>query len=373
MRWNGTVVAAMAAVFSLFLITSCEEGKKAEKADVTRRTVSGVRTAVIESREVVDHHEAAGTVVARASSVISSRVMGTVTSVLVRQGDRVTAGGILLTIEDKDVSQRVRAATEGHVEARKALEAASERRRLADITYGRYKRLFDEKALTAQELDQIETGKRVADIEVERGQAAVRRAEAALEEAKVSHDFTRILSPVSGVVVERRVDPGSMAVPGMPLLTIEDSSSYRIEAALDEKFVGLVKTGMKVMVTIGSLGKEIEGTVSEVVPAVDPATRTFPVKVLIKAEGVRSGLFGRVRVPAGKRSALLVPGDAIVRRGQLAGVYVVDSSSMVTYRLVRTGISHGQEVELISGLNPGETVIVEGVGRAVDGGVLEKK
>ena len=168
--------------------------------------------------QVDEYYDTSGTVAAKTISVVASRVMGSVTSIQAKEGDRVNAGRVLLTIDDSDVTQRVKAANEGYKEAEKGLEAAKENRNLADITDQRYKKLFDEKALTGQELDQIETQQRVAEIDYQRAQSSVERARAGLNEAKVYHGFTRITSPVNGVVTEKKGEVGSMAVPGMPLL-----------------------------------------------------------------------------------------------------------------------------------------------------------
>ncbi|MDP2156381.1 MAG: efflux RND transporter periplasmic adaptor subunit, partial [Nitrospirota bacterium] len=303
-----------------------------------------------------EYIETSGTVKAKTTSIVSSRIMGTVTSLKVKEGDRVQAGQVLAIIDGSDLVQRVMAAEKG-------VETARQQKALADITYQRYKNLHDEKALTGQELDQVETQKKVSKLEYERAQAMH-------QEAQVYHGFTRVTAPVSGVVTEKKTDLGSMAVPGMPLFTIEDTSGYRIEANIDEKHAGKVKQGMEARIYIEALGREIRGIITEVVPSVDSMTRTFLVKISISGEGLRNGSYGKVSIPAGKKEALLVNKKAIVEKGQLTGVYVVDANSIVTYRLIRPGRLYGDRVEVLSGLNTNERIIVDNVEKAVDGGVL---
>ncbi len=349
------MVAFLLATAVFAALAGCRGKESGEKA-VPRKQVSGVLVAIAALSPAEEYIETSGTVKARTVSIIASRMMGTITSVKVREGDRVQAGQVLATVDDSDVVQKVKA-------AEKAVEAAKQQKSLADITYERYKTLHDDRALTGQELDQVATQKKVAESEYERSQAM-------LKEAKVHHGFTSIVAPFAGSITERRAEQGNMAVPGMPLFTLEDTSGYRIDAYLDERYVGTVKRGMQAVITIGSLQREVPGTVSEVVPSVDPSTRTFLVKIAVSNEGLRNGSYAKVSIAAGKRDRLLVPGKAVVERGQLSGLYTVGSDSIITYRLVRKGRTYGDKVEILSGVNPGERIIVEGVEQAVDGGVL---
>ncbi len=356
-------------IIAVGLVSGCKEKIQPGTVKVERTRVSGIQTETIAPAEVGEYYDTSGTVRAGTISLVASRVMGTVTSVHVKEGDRVAAGALLLKIDDSDLVQKLKGAQDGYHEARKALEAADENRKLVDITFRRYKKLYDEKALSGQEFDQAQTQKRVADIDYERARAAVDRAEAGVNEVKVYNGFTRVTSPVSGIVTEKKTDVGSMAVPGVPLMTVEDNSSYRIEINADEGLTGKIKPGMDADVRLDSLNTTVTGRVTEVVPSVDPMSRSFLVKIGLKADGLRNGLYGRVSIPVGKKEALLVPKGAVVDRGQLSGVYVVGKDSVITYRLVKTGRPYGEKVEVLTGLSPEEKVVVEGVDKAVDGGL----
>jgi RND family efflux transporter MFP subunit len=306
--------------------------------------------------KVEDFYETSGTVRARVVNVVASRVMGAVTTVTVRPGDHVRAGQLLATIDDRDAVQGVRAAEQ-------ALEAARQNRLMADLTYQRYQKLYDEKALARQEIDQIETQKKLAEANVE-------QAKAGLEEAIIRRDFTRITAQAAGIVTDKRVDPGNMAIPGMPLFTVESESGSYVEAPLDEAFSRKVRIGTGAAVAIEPLGLDMNGRIFEIVPAVDPATRTFIVKISLPAGGFKSGLYARVRVPGGERETILVPKAAVVEKGQLTGLYVVDERGIVTYRLIRAGKTYPGGVEVLSGLHAGERIITTGLERALDGGRL---
>ena len=341
-------------------------------ARVQRPLVSGVSLVTLVPTEVNEFYEATGPVKASHTSVVAARTMGTVTSLLVKEGDPVEQGQLLLTIDERDAAQKERGAEAGYQEALKALEVARQNRELTDITYHRYQKMYDEKAISRQEMDQFDTQNRVARLEHERVQEVVSRAAAGLAEAAIYRGFTRVTSPVKGLVTERKTEVGSMAVPGLPLLAVENAAAFHAEIVIDESLSGKVKVGAPVLVSIEALNRQTPGTITQILPAVDPMSRSFTVKVSLNGPGLRTGLYAKVRIPKGKKQTLLAPRAAIVEKGQLTGVYAVDGQGIVTYRLVRTGREYEGHPEILSGLKPNDRIIVGGVERAVDGGVLEK-
>jgi len=336
------------------LLGACK--KESPEESMKRPVVDGVKVADVALSVVDDIYETTGTVRSDRESLVASRVMGVVTSVLVREGDHVAAGQLLLTIDDRDAVQRLRA-------AEMALEAADQNRVLAETTWRRYRNLYEEKAISRQEMDQVETQKKVAQAEYE-------RAKAMAEEAKTSLSFTRVKAPVSGRITQKRIETGSMASPGMPLLVIEESGRFYVEAAVDERFAGKIKAGLEVELFAEAHGLSRRAAVRQVLTSVDPISRTFIVKIDPQGIAARSGLFVRVRIPIGKKEAITVPSGALVPKGQLMGVYAVDEHGTISYRLIRAGGSYAGRTEILSGLAAGDRVIVEGVQRAQDGAVV---
>ena len=361
----------MAIIAVTLLVFGCRDKVNEGKTDVERPAVTGVVVIKVHPSQVDRYYETSGTVKAKTISAISSRVMGTVTSINAREGDRVSKGEQLLTIDDRDLMQKMKASEEGYNESLKALEVAKENRSLMDITYARYKDLYDEKAISEQEMDEIKTKKKVSDIEYQRAQAKAKGAEAAFLETQINHGFAKITAPISGVITEKKTEVGSMAVPGTPLLTVEDDSSFRMEVNIDERLSEKLKVGMPVSVIIDSIGKQIKGQISEIVPAVDPISRTFLIKIDINGESLRTGLYGRVLVPEDKRETILVPQESVVEKGQLVGVYAVDDKGIITYRLIKTGKTYNEKVEVLSGLSNGDRIVVDGVEKVVDGGIVK--
>jgi RND family efflux transporter MFP subunit len=362
----------IAAVLLVLALPGCKDKIEPGTATVERPTVSGVSTMEVGFDTTTLFHETMATVAAEVESTISSRVMGQVTAISVKEGDRVRKGQLLIVINSADINNKVVAAEAAYREAVQALNAAEQNRLLAETTYSRFKNLYNEKALSLQELDKIETQKKVTAIEYTRLQEMVKRTEAGLAEAKVYLDFTEIKSPVDGLVTGKFIDPGSMAMPGMHLLKVEDTSRYRLEAEIDESLAGQVTEGMDVEVELSALKVNLQGKITETVPAVDPRSRTFKVFIALPADKkLHSGLFARIKIPVGQQELIMVPMDALVTKGQLTGIYTVDPNNVITYRLVRLGKQYNGRVEILAGLKPGETIIAEIVAAIVDGALLQ--
>ena len=354
-RFSSFALCSLLSALCLFF-PGCKDKVGPGTAIVSRQPVVGLTVATVHPSEVEDFFETSGSVKARIISLIAGRTMGTVTSLGVREGDRVRAGQVLITIDDRDAVQRV-------IAAEKAVESAQQSKSLADITYDRYKKLYDAKALTQQEIDQIETQKKVAELDYE-------RAKAMLAETRINRGFANIMSPVSGVVTEKKIERGSMAVPGVPLLTVEDTSSFILEAHLDEHLIEKVSVGTPVDISVDAINQELKGTISEIVPSIDPLSRTFLAKIALRDPSLRTGLYARVKIPTGRKRAIVVPDKAIIEKGQLSGVYVVDPGGIITYRLVRTGIHYGRNVEVVSGINPSDRIVIDNLSKVVDGGIV---
>lgn len=323
---------------------------------IESKTIENVKLQTVNQGDLPKYLEATGTVKAKIISLITSKVMGTITSVNVKDGDRVSEGQVLLTIYDQDASERVR-------QAEKNLDAARLNMSLSDATYMRYKALYDERALSQQEMDQITTEKELAKANYERAMAAV-------GEAKAMRSFYTVTAPISGIVSSKKVDVGTTAMPGMPLLNVENTSSFELDANVDSKYSQDLKVGSSVGVKIESL-PEIQGKISEIVPSVDPMSRSFVVKIDLGSGNLRSGMYGKAYFNIGTKKAISIPESALVRKGGLIGVYVVDDKGLVSYRMVKIGEKYGKNVEVLSGLSNGEKIIVEGIDNAFDGAIVK--
>jgi RND family efflux transporter MFP subunit len=365
------VIAAIVVLLVLFLIFNRHKPGHTSDAGIA---VQNVTITTIHKKDVNDFYEAAGTVQSKTISVISSRIMGAVTDVLVKQGDKVIAGQKLLLIDDNDLAQRLKAAQASHNEVMKSLETAKSNRTLAETTYNRYKQLYDEKAISGQEMDQMTNQKQRAVLDFQRVQASVEASKANLNQAKINLDFSQITSPIDGVVTRKNIDKGSMATPGTPLMTIEDNAGYKVETSVDESMANQMSVSMPVNVAVDSISKTFKGVVSEVVPSIDASSRTFVVKAVITEDpnehSLTNGLYARVLIPQKSRSILAVPTTAIVQKGQLVGVYIVGKENRTSYRMIRTGKTFGGDIEVLSGLNDGEKIVAASVNNVSEGEII---
>jgi RND family efflux transporter MFP subunit len=344
------------------LIWGCQAGSDSEKLKTKAPAVTGVQVMTVTPASVDDLVEMTGTVKSDHTSTIASRIMGRVTALYVREGDQVKAGQSIMKIEGQDLSQKLIGAT-------MAMDSARQNRDLAETTWKRYRKLYNDKALSQQEMDEVESRKSVAESEY-------RRARAAVEEAEIFVNFTNISAPFSGTITNRAISEGGMAVPGQPLMTIESSSSLYVECFADESLMGHLKKGMDAHVVLESQSQPLKGIVRDIVQSIDPRSRTFLVKVGLPPDSstkrLKNGLFVRVRLVVGKKDVLLVPTAALVQKGQLTGLFSVTPGGTVTYRLVKAGRSYpGERMEILSGLAANEQIIAGGVGAAVDGGIIQ--
>jgi multidrug efflux pump subunit AcrA (membrane-fusion protein) len=391
-----TTFAILAAI-GLTTITVASCGQKSEAAAKKPPVVKGARVERVSMSPVEDYYEATGTVRSKTTTVLSSKIMGTIISLRAREGDKVSAGQVIVEIDNRDASAQLqkadaglRQAQEGLAEAEQAINAAKSaqaaaeaNQRLVDSTHARYRALLERKSVSPQEFDEVKSKQEMAEAEARRAADAVKmlaakrqqalaqidQAKAEVANARVFVSYARITSPISGVVVSKNTEVGSTATPGTPLLTIEDSSRYRLEVAVEESQLGKIGMGQRARVRIDALGADnLEGGVSEITPVADPMSRSYTVKIDLPArQSLRSGLYGVARFASGQRQAILIPQKAVAERGQLTGVFAVDDPGVARLRLIKTGKIYGESVEALSGLGDGERIVVDGVANVRDG------
>ena len=210
--------------------------------------------------------------------------------------------------------------------------------------------------------------------EIEAAQAQVKQAAASLTSANVSLSYTKVTAPFDGRIVERMVDPGSMATPGAPLLMIE-GGEFRFEGKVPEKLITKVSRGQSVPIAIDALsGKVFMGKVVEIAPDGDASTHNFVVKFLLQpSPGLKSGMFGTAKIPTTYTKKLLVPSTAVWKREGLSYVYSVNREHIARLRIVTVGSVSGDSIEVFSGLNPGDVIVARDVESVSDGAKVTAK
>ncbi len=300
-----------------------------------------VSAIMIEPKTIDAVVSAAGTLNSRNTSVLSSKVMGKVVALTVNEGDRVTQGKLLVRIESGEISAQAYQAQAAYNNAK--------------LQYDRIKRLFDEKAATQMEMDQATLG--------------IESAQAGLNAARAMESYTTIAAPIAGQIVEKHINLGEMALPGQPILKIEDNRNLRLETTIKEQDIRFVQPGKPVTVRIDALpGKEIKARVAQVVPAADVRTHSFIVKIDIPAEkDLITGMYGKAFFSTGTREAILVPKQALLTLLGITGVYIVSAEGNAVFQMIEPGDAYGDNVETITGIKAGDRVIISKQDAKIDG------
>jgi len=300
---------------------------------------------------------AAGTVRAVYETTIGSKLLARAIEVNLKAGQTVKQGDVLVRLDDTDLRAKLQQAVA-------AVASAEALRNQAEADQRRAAQLVQSKTISRQAFDQAEAALRTAEAEVQ-------RARAAAEEVRATLDWTVIRSPIDGTIVDKKIQVGDMVVPGQQLATLFDPTRMQLVAGVRESLASRLRVGQPVPVRIEGLSKQCVGTISEIVPEAESASRTFQVKVTGPCPpGIYSGMFGRIGVPLDDEELLVMPRRAVRNVGQLEQVDVVENGR-IARRSVRigraldaeevrqAGLPEGEEyVEVLSGLREGEAVVM---------------
>jgi len=298
----------------------------------------------------------AGSVVAEESVKVTSRMMGYIRDLKVVEGQAVRKGELLFEIDPVDVQGAVAQAEQGLIQARAAM-------RDARADFERFEQLYKDNVVNRQQYEKMKLNFDVA-------RSRVAQAQAGLTQARGQFDYTRVTSPIDGVVTGKFANEGDMAAPGHPVIAVEDISRLQVRTSVPEEIFRHLSLGMTVDVDIDGQPRMLTGKVARLSPSADPVAHTYPVKLDVEAQGLRSGAFARVLFTTGTREALAVPAHAVIQRAGIKGVFVVNAEGIAQYRMVRTGAQINGQVEILSGLRAGERIVLDGAGALQNGDLI---
>ncbi|MDQ6967786.1 MAG: efflux RND transporter periplasmic adaptor subunit [Mariprofundaceae bacterium] len=319
------------SILSMIALTACSDDAK----DVSHVLPSSVvaEQLTLTLKEVPIYYMTSGMVTSDHRVAISSRLSGYIRDIKVREGDQVSEGQVLLHIDP--------------VNAKQALVRAKADVNNAKLDMQRYESLLHEGAVTSQQFDKVKLRYQVAKSQV--------------KQAKHQLSYAEVSSPMSGVVVEKRMEKGDLASPGMPILILEDPSSLLVQTYASEQFVAQIDEGDAVDVEIASLKRHFKGVVRQIVEAADPVSHQFLVKVSLPSmEDIHPGMFAQTGFHVGMRKALLIPEAAVITQAGLNAVYVTDAASVAHYRLIRIGKRQDNMLEILAGLHDGDHIVWAG-------------
>ncbi|RJP21283.1 MAG: efflux RND transporter periplasmic adaptor subunit [Candidatus Omnitrophota bacterium] len=317
-----------------------EPGLLSEKSHATENVV-----VVTAHYKEMDHTaEAVGSIQSKSTTNIASKILASILTVNVKPGDAVKKGDLLITLDDRDLNSRLE-------QSRNAVDAAKATLDKATRDRERYESLLKTQSITQNAYDDMVSAERIAKARLDQAQQQVR-------EAEVMRSHAKIFATSNGVIIEKSCDPGDLASPGQSLLTMYDPGNLRVEVAVRERLAGRLKIGDQVRVMIDAISKEMTGTVEEIVPSADQASRSVLMKVGIPREsGIFPGMFGRISIPLEPVKFLVIPAKSVRKVGQLEMV-TLKVDKKINTRAVRTGRQWNGDIEVLSGLNEGDEVVV---------------
>jgi RND family efflux transporter MFP subunit len=357
----------------LIMMSACGDRIEPGQTSAEPAVVRGLTTMVVEPVAVPARYALPGTVESVDRGQLTARISGQVERILVKKGQLVKPGDILLTLTGETATSDLQSATFSVSAAEQRLAEAETKHKLAEATYARYIRLRDAGAITPHEFDQVQADRDAAAERLGAARAALEASLAQRDSARTMAEQATVRAPYAASVAEILADEGSTVMPGSPLLSLDRSGPLLVRVALPESLANRHKIGDSFTVELPTLGKEMPGILSELLLNADPGSRTFMAWLSLPDDAaLKSGLFARVLVKERSgQTTIVIPSPAVITRGQLTGVYVVEKD-ILRYRLVQTGAVRGNQVEILSGLQTGEEIVADDPARARNGARLER-
>jgi len=333
-------------LISLIIVSSallaCNE-KPAELSRTTKEWTLPVIT--LSETPLANEYTVIGSVISDQRIDISSKIIGYIKTLTVREGDLVKRGQLLLNLDDVGIENAI-------LQAQAGVDSASALTKDLSSDVQRFNKLFQEGSISEVKL-------RKTRLQYNTAQEGLASARAALATAQSQRQYSHIESPADGIISARYKQAGDLASPGVPLLTLESRDQLLFETYIAESQLSHINVGDAVGLTIDNAPENLIGTVAQIVHAGDPVSRTYKIKIkLPKVTGLYSGMFGRAHFKVGEALNLTIPRSAIIEKGGLDGVYVLDENNRIHFRWVRTKRQWPERVEIAAGLKIGERIVI---------------
>jgi len=378
MKKNVKTLAATGVAAALLILILWQTGAfrrdllEPGRTEQQSRETNGKGKITVEETEIPLFYHAVGTIHSRTEAEAAARITARILDVKVRSGDKVKTGDILVELDKTDLAERLKQASERVKETQASLKAAEQEVKqmsavfdLAKKNFDRDKVLYKKDVIPKKQFDEtrskFETAMAMLNRANERetsAQAAIEAARAAVKEQSARLGYATITAPFDGIVARQLADPGDLASPGVTLITLFDPTRIMFYVPIREGLVAKVKVGNKIAVDVPAAGEKVDGVIREIVPSVNPASRTFLVKICLPAaKDLMPGMFGSVMLDIGKQKAIIIPENAITNVGQLEYVELHGKNGTVERRLVRSVPFGDSERRVVSGLRPGNAIL----------------
>jgi len=321
-------------------------------------------------KNIIEWYEAIGTVRPKVETSIEAQITAKVVSVKVTSGNKVLKGTPLVVLDNRQLKSRLiqskqglKSAISNKEQAQHAVAAANADFIQKKLTFERIKKYFESQAATNQDVERAESAFLQAQASLEKANKAlsgakvgILRAQEIVKEAKIALGYTVIKAPQNGEVIKRQIEPGDLALPGKPLITLQTEGALRLEAYVREGLIAKVRKKQKLKVNITTLNKTFDAIVEEIVPYADPQTRTFLVKASLPVvDGLYPGMFGKLLIPAGNKEVIMIPIHAVRKIGQLEIVKLHENNTWKNV-FIQTGKIYGDQIEVLSGVSGNELI-----------------
>ena len=353
-------IIAILSISAVFL-TSCGGNKKEQ---IIEEPAIAVKVSGVSENNNSPFVTASGKIEAENSANLSTRMMGYVTKIHVKVGQKVGAGQLLVSINNTDLQ-----AKKAQVDA--SILQATAGYNNAKIDYDRFMNLFKQQSASQKELDDMTA-------RYEMAKASLQGAKQMRNEVMAQFSYSNITAPFSGTVTNTFVKEGDMANPGMPLVSLEGASRLQVTAMVSENDIAAIKKGMPVQVLVKSSNKTLTGKVNEVSSSAKNTGGQYLVKINLEPTKAKvlSGMFVNVqfptesKTPSSTNERMLVPESALVHQGQLTGIYTIGNGNVAILRWLRVGKKLGNQVEVLSGLSVKEQYVVSAEGKLYNGALV---
>lgn len=349
-------------------LTSC--ANKAKQATASNKADSAIQVTIASpTGNNINGLSLSGQVEAGQTVQLSTKVMGYITYLKVKIGDHVSKGQLLVSISNEDILAKRAQADAMITEAEAAVKNAKKDEE-------RFNVLYKQQSASAKELDNI-------NLQYSSAKARLDAAKQMRSEINAMLSYTNLTAPLSGLVSQKMAEAGSMASPGMSILTIEEGGAFQISATVPENLINQVKQGAEATINIKAIGKNIKGTVAQINQSSQFTGGQYLIKIKLSSadqQGLYSGMYANVKIAiksnnisANNEGPIMVPVSAITYKNQLAGLYTISSNNTALLRWVRLGKTSGNMVEVLTGLEKDETYISSAEGKLFNGASVKIK
>lgn len=354
MRQMSTLLTASLLAATLGLVGCTEETEQA-KVDTAQTFKASVQT--VELGEIPLMAVVPGAIVPEQKAQISSRLIGYIKGLEVQVGQKVTQGQLLFSIDSADIKSQIVQANAGYQQALAGLKDAK-------LDYDRFTQLYKEDSVSKQQFDKVRLQYSVA-------QQNVAAARSALNQAREQLNYANVKAPFDGVIVDKMAVAGDLASPGKPIVVIENAASLIVRTEVGGELFAVIKMGDEASVVVDGQPEPLVGTVYTLVSSANPKTRTHTVKLSLPLlNNVNSGTFARVSFKRDLRQTIMVPATAVLNRAGIEGVFV-NENGRAFFRMVRTGQTIGDRIEIQAGLALAEQVVIDNNESMLNGDIIE--